>query len=199
MPRLRLIVGLISMFALVPALHAQARAGGPPTPAMTLSTTAFPDGGDIPIKYTQAAPGAKLGEGTSIPLTWANAPAATQSFVLHMHDMEAARNKTTDDQVHWLVWNIPATATGLPEGVPAGAQLADGSYQFSATGQVYRGPGAGANGPKHHYVLELYALDIKPTVKPAADAFETRTALMKEIQGHVIGKAVYLGLFRRPN
>jgi len=64
---------------------------------------------------------------------------------------------------------------------------------------MYRGPGAAANGPKHHYVLELYALDFKPGVKPAPDAFETRTMLMKEIQGHVLGKAVYLGLFKRPN
>jgi Raf kinase inhibitor-like YbhB/YbcL family protein len=192
----QLVVVVTIMFLLVLALNAQAPAQAP---AMTLSTTAFPDGGDVPVKYSQAAPGAKPGEGTSIPLTWANAPAGTQSFVLHMHDMEAARNKTTDDQVHWLVWNIPATAKGLPEGVPAGAQLADGSYQFSATGKVYRGPGAAANGPKHHYVLELYALDIKPTVKPAADAFETRTMLMKEIQGHILGKAVYLGLFKRPN
>ena len=195
----RLAVLVTMMFVLVLAVNAQAPAAGAQAPAMTLSTTAFPDGGDVPVKYSQAAPGAKPGEGTSLPLTWANAPAGTQSFLLHMHDMDAARNKTTDDQVHWLVWNIPATAKGLPEGVPAGPQLADGSYQFSATGQVYRGPGAGANGPKHHYVLELYALDVKPTVKPAADAFETRTMLMKEIQGHILGKAVYGGLFRRPN
>jgi len=194
-----LVVVLTMMFVFVCAVDAQAPAAGAQAPAMTLSTTAFPDGGDIPIKYTQAAPGVKPGEGTSLPLTWANVPAGTQSFVLHMHDMEAARNKTTDDQVHWLVWNIPPTAKGMPEGVPGGAQLADGSYQFSATGQMYRGPGAAANGPKHHYVLEIYALDFKPAVKPAADAFETRTMLMKEIQGHVLGKAVYLGLFKRPN
>jgi Raf kinase inhibitor-like YbhB/YbcL family protein len=193
------VVVLTLIFVLALAVNAQAPAGGAQAPPMTLSTTAFADGADIPVKYTQAAPGVKTGEGTSLPLTWANVPAGTQSFVLHMHDMEAARNKTTDDQVHWLVWNIPGTAKGMPEGVPAGAQLADGSYQFSATGQMYRGPGAAANGPKHHYVLELFALDFKPTVKPAADAFETRTMLMKEIQGHVLGKAVYLGLFRRPN
>jgi phosphatidylethanolamine-binding protein (PEBP) family uncharacterized protein len=115
----RLFLALTMMLAVAVAVNAQAPAAGAQAPAMTLSTTAFPDGGDIPVKYSQAAPGAKPGEGTSIPLTWANAPAATQSFVLHMHDMEAARNKTTDDQVHWLVWNIPATAKGLPEGVPA--------------------------------------------------------------------------------
>ena len=86
----------------------------------------------------------------------------------------------------------------LREGQPKGAQLPDGSYQFSATGQVYRGPGAPANGPPHHYVFELYALDTKLDVQPAADAFETRANVMKAIQGHVLGKAVYMGLFRRP-
>ena len=45
------------------------------------------------------------------------------SFVLHMLDPDVARNKTTDTQVHWLVWNIPATATGLPENVPKGPTL----------------------------------------------------------------------------
>ena len=61
--------------------------------------------------------------------------------------------------------------TGLPEGVPKGSQLPDGSYQISATGPMYRGPGAGANGPFHHYVFELYALDFKLDVKPSARRF----------------------------
>jgi phosphatidylethanolamine-binding protein (PEBP) family uncharacterized protein len=79
--------------------------------------------------------------------TRSNAPAGTQSFSLHMYDLDLARNKTTDDQAHWVLWNIPATATGLPEGVPKGSQLPDGSYQISATGLMYRGPGAAATGP----------------------------------------------------
>jgi Raf kinase inhibitor-like YbhB/YbcL family protein len=165
---------------------------------MTLTIAAFPDGGQIPVKYSQAAPGAAPGEGTSPAITWANVPAGTQSFFLHMHDMDVSRNKTTDDQAHWVVWNIPGTSTGLTEGQPRGATLPDGSYQFSATGQVYRGPGAPANGPMHHYMFELYALDTKLDVQPAADAFETRTKVMQAIQGHILGKAVYGGLFRRP-
>jgi hypothetical protein len=152
------------------------RAGGPP----------------IPAKYTQA------GEQVSPPLTWTNTPPNTQSFVLHFHDPDVARNRTTDDQVHWLVWNIPATATGLPEGVPKGAELPDGSRQTSASGPVYRGPGAPATGPMHHYTFEIYALDTKLDVQPAADPFETRTNVMKAMQGHILGKAVYVGLFRRP-
>jgi Raf kinase inhibitor-like YbhB/YbcL family protein len=124
---------------------------------------------------------------------WANAPAGTQSFFLNMHDMDLARNKTTDDQAHWVLWNIPATTTGLPEGVPKGSELPDGSYQISATGPMYRGPGAGANGPFHHYVFELYALDTKLDVRPSADAFETRANVIKAIQGHILAKAVYGG------
>ena len=123
---------------------AQPAGGAAPAPAMTLTIPGFPDGGQIPVKFSQAAPGVPVGEGTSPAMQWANVPAGTRSFVLNMHDMDLARNKTTDDQAHWVVWNIPASATGLPEGVPKGSQLADGSYQISAPGAMYRGPGAGA-------------------------------------------------------
>ena len=168
-----------------------------PTP-MILTIPGFPDGGQIPVKFSQAAPGVPTGEGTSPAMSWTNAPAGTQSFFLHMHDLDLARNKTTDDQAHWVLWNLPATATGLPEGVPKGSQRPDGSFQISATGPMYRGPGAPAAGPLHHYVFELFALDIKLDVKPTADAFETRALVMKAIQGHILAKAVYGGLFRRP-
>jgi Raf kinase inhibitor-like YbhB/YbcL family protein len=174
------------------------RGGAAPAPPMTMSVEGFPDGGQFPVKFSQAAPGVATGEGTSPAITWANVPAGTQSFVLNMHDMDVVRTKTTDDQAHWVVWNIPATITGLPEGVPKGSQLADGSYQISATGPMYRGPGAPANGPFHHYVFELYALDTKLDVKPSADAFETRTKVIAAMQGHILGKAVYGGLFKRP-
>jgi Raf kinase inhibitor-like YbhB/YbcL family protein len=170
--------------------------GGAPGGAapMRLMSNSFIDGGAIPLKYTQA------GEQASPQLAWANAPMGTQSFVLHMHDMEGARNKTTEDQLHWLVWNIPAETRALPEGVPMG-DLKDGSHQTSATGNgVYRGPGAPANGPYHHYVFEIFALDTKIDV-PAnpTDPFDTRAKVLAAIQGHVLGKAVYLGFFRRPS
>ena len=174
------------------------RAGGPAGPAMTMTVAGFPDGGAFPVRFSQAAEGAAPGEGTSPAITWSNAPAATQSFVLHMHDLDLARNRTTDDQPHWVVWNIPSTATGLPEGVPKGSQRPDGSYQISATGPMYRGPGAPATGPMHHYVFEIFALDAKLDVQPTADAFETRANVLKAIQGHILAKSVYGGLFRRP-
>ena len=197
--KVALVVGIVAV-----PLFAQERGGGQraggaaPGPAMTMTVAGFPDGGQFPVRFSQAAEGAAPGEGTSPAITWSNAPAATQSFVLHMHDLDLARNKTTDDQPHWVVWNIPATATGLPEGAPKGNPRADGSFQISATGQMYRGPGAPASGPLHHYVFELFALDAKIDVQPTADAFETRANVLKAIQGHILAKAVYGGLFRRP-
>src|SRR5271169_4899764 len=191
---------IVSMTLLLSAQDA-GRGGQPAgraAPAMTLTIPGFADGGQIPVKFSQAAPGVAVGEGTSPAMSWANVPSGTQSLFLNMHDMDLARNKTTDDQAPWVFWNIPATATGLPEGVPKGSQLPDGSYQISATGTMYRGPGAGANGPFHHYMFELYALNTKLDVKPSADAFETRANVMKAIQGHILAKAVYGGLFRRP-
>jgi len=182
-------------------LSAQAPAGGgraAPAAAMTLTIPGFPDGGHIDVKFSQAAPGVAAGGGASPAMSWTNVPGGTQSFFLNVHDTDTVRNRTTDDQAHWVLWNIPATATGLPEGVPAGSQLADGSYQVSASGPMYRGPGAAADGPFHHYVFDLYALDIRLEVKPSGDAFETRANVMKAIQGHILAKAVYWGLFRRP-
>jgi Raf kinase inhibitor-like YbhB/YbcL family protein len=201
MRMMQMAVLLITACATVVSLSAQQRgAGGAPAaaPPMTMTVAGFSDGGQIPVKYTQAAPGVATGEGLSPAITWTNTPAGTQSFVLNMHDMEVVRNKTTDDQAHWVIWNIPASATGLPEGVPKGPQLPDGSYQISATGTMYRGPGAPANGPPHHYMFEIYALDAKLDVQPTADAFETRANVMKAMQGHILGKAVYGGLFKRP-
>ena len=201
--RTRTMCVVSMMAALVAApMAAQQPAGqrgaAPAVPALTLTVAGFTDGSDIPVKFSQAAPGVATGEGLSPAISWTNVPAGTQSFFLNMRDMDVARNKTTDDQAHWVVWNIPASVTGFPEGVPKGPKLANGAYQFSATGQMYRGPGAGANGPKHHYMFELYALDNVIDVPPAADAFESRANVMKAIQGHILGKAVYGGLFKRP-
>ena len=196
------LVSMVIPLAATPmAAPDRGRQGGtqaPASPAMTLTIPGFPDGGVIPVKFSQAADGVAPGEGTSPAMSWANAPAGTQSFVLNMHDLDVVHNKTTDDQVHWVVWNIPPVANGLPEGVPKGSRRSDGSYQISVTGPMYRGPGAAATGPLHHYVFELYALDTKVDVQPTADAFETRASVLKAIQGHILGKAVYGGLFKRP-
>jgi phosphatidylethanolamine-binding protein (PEBP) family uncharacterized protein len=98
-----------------------------------------------------------------------------------------------------MLWNIPAAARSLPEGIAQGSQLPDGTRQISATGPYYRGPGALASGPLHHYVLELYALDTMLEVPAVGQSPPlTRAAIVAAMAGHIRGKAVYVGLFKRP-
>ena len=179
-----------------PAGGGQARGGGrgPATPPLIMTSSAWEDGGVIPDKYTQAA-------GATAPspeLKWSQVPPGTQSFVLLMHDPEPVLNKGSKmDITHWLVWNIPGTATELKEGVAAG-ELPDGSRQVSLRSNAYMGPGAGP-GPYHHYTFELYALDTKLEVPQGTpqEAAATRTAVVNAMDGHVLGKAVLVARFHR--
>jgi Raf kinase inhibitor-like YbhB/YbcL family protein len=183
-----------------PFVLAQTEAQAPPpapTTPLTMTVEGFSDGGTIPLKYTAAAPGLARGDGISPAITWKNVPAGTRGFVLNMHDVDSVQKKGAEDQVHWFVWNIPADSTGLPEGVPKGGQLPDGTYQTSTSGPFYRPAGGRVTALPHHYIFELYALDTKIDMKPAADPFETRAEVLRGIEGHVLGKAVYVGVFRR--
>ena len=123
-------------------------------------------------------------------------PPGTQSFVLLMHDPEPALNKSSKmDVTHWLVWNIPATSTGFPEGMMSG-DLPDGTKQQSLRANGYMGPGAGP-GPYHHYTFELYALDTKLDVTASQNAGDTRNAVVTAMDGHVLSKAVLVARFHR--
>jgi hypothetical protein len=118
------------------------------------------------------------------------------TYTIILHDIENSTAKGTVDTLHWSAFNIPGTTTKLPEGLGAGV-LADGTtngpgIRGGAQG-VYFGPGAGV-GPFHHYVFEVYALDTKLDV----GATPTRDELMKAMEGHVIGKAAYVGRFHAP-
>ena len=123
-------------------------------------------------------------------------PDGVASFVLLAHDLDAPTG--ADDILHWMLWNIPSTARSLPEAVPQGSQLPDGTRQISVSGPYYRGPGAPSAGPPHHYVFELFALDATVDVPPVgASPAQTRAAVAAAMAGHVRGKAVYVGLFKR--
>ena len=182
-----------------PAGGGQGRGGpggggrGPQTPPLLMTSPAWEDGGVIPDKFTGAA-----GPTSPSPeLKFAQVPPGTLSFALIMHDPEPAipAKSSRGDVTHWLIWNIPGTSTGLPEGVAQG-DLADGSKQQSLRGQGYMGPGA-PPGPYHHYTFTLYALDTKLEITPAQNAFETRTAILNAMEGHVLGKAILVARFHR--
>jgi len=159
---------------------------------MNLTSTAWSDGGPIPSKYSQA------GDQVSPPLAWSNVPDGTTHFVLIAHDVDAAVGQGTDDMLHWMVWNIPATARSLAEGIPAASQLPDGSRQISGTGPYYRGPGAPASGPAHHYVFEIYALDAAIDVPAVGQSPPlTRAAVEAAMVGKIRARGTLVGLFKR--
>ena len=136
---------LIAVLVTALGAVAQTPAAPPPMakPGLTLTTPAFDDGGIIPNKYTQSA---ENGAPVSPKLTWTNVPDGVVSFALILHDPDTSLNKTTNEVLHWMIFNIPGTTRELPEGVPAQAQLPDGSIQALNRGQKvgYMGMGARA-------------------------------------------------------
>ena len=173
-----------------PALGGGQRGGGrgPAGPGLTLTTTAFPDGGEIPAKFAGA-------DGVSPSLEWANVPASTATFVLILHDPDVALQRRNDDVLHWMAFNIPGTSRGLPEGMAAAEQMSDGTVQAMNLRKAvgYMGPGAPAAGPHHHYTLELFALDTK--LELTSDA--TRADVIRAMDGHILGKGVLVGRFHQ--
>jgi len=175
--------------------------GGQRGPAFNVTSPAFPDGGEIPLKHAGAR-GIGMNVSPAFEFHWFNGtmpaeqPATVQSFAVVFHDIENSTNRGTADTLHWSAFNIPATAKGLPEGLGAG-ELPDGTrngpgIRGGAMGQ-YFGPGAGP-GPFHHYVFEFYALDTKLDLQGTA----TREQLMAAMEGHIVGKAAYVGRFHSP-
>lgn len=170
--------------------NSQAKTKAPRPPSLTLTTTAFADGAIIPNKFTALDPSP-----VSPELEWTNVPVGTVSFVLIVRDPDVAVKRTTNDILHWMLFNIPGSARELPEGIPANSQLADGTIQAKrGNGAIgYLGMGAPAVGPYHHYTFELYALDIKLDLGPDA----TREDVLKAIDGHILGKGMLIGRFHR--
>jgi len=173
---------------------------GPARPVFTVTSPAWADGGEVPLKHSF------YGENKSpqFDFVWMTGPTAgpapetVQSYAVIFHDIENATAKGPTDTLHWSAFNIPGTAKGLPEGLGTG-DLPDGTRNGPgiASGRPggvpgYFGPGAGP-GPFHHYVFEFYALDAKLTLPATA----TRDDLWKAMEGHVVGKAAYVGRFHQ--
>jgi Raf kinase inhibitor-like YbhB/YbcL family protein len=126
-------------------------------------------------------------------MSWMNAPTGTQSFTIIMHDPDGAPRKGSADVLHWIAFNIPATSNGFAEGIPATATLPDGTIQAANSSGRNGFMGPGARNIYHHYTIELYALDTKPSL--GADA--TREQILAAMDGHVIGKSAVEGRFHR--
>jgi Raf kinase inhibitor-like YbhB/YbcL family protein len=154
----------------------------------TIASTAFEDGGSIPARYTCDD------VDVSPALEWADVPEGTESVALIVDDPDApdpAAPKMT--WVHWVLYNIPAATSGLPEGTTSGdlpSGTLEGLNDWQETG--YRGPCPPIG--RHRYYFKLYALD-----RWLPDLGETNKVEVEEaMDGHVIARAVIMGTYQRP-
>jgi len=155
---------------------------------MEISSTAFKDGGTIPVKYVMVAAG---GKNVSIPLAWKNAPPETKSFALSIVDP----HPVAQNWVHWFVINIPASAASLPEGasrknMPSGS--AELKNSFGDAG--YGGPQPPRGSGKHPYVVTLYALSVE---KLDLATGVSLASFKKALEGKVIQSSSITGNYER--
>ncbi len=162
--------------------------------SMTLSSSDFQDGGILPDQFTgKVNVAGQPPKAVSPALSWTGTPAGTQSFVLITHDLDVQVGKGTTDNLHWLAFNIPGTATSLPQNVPTTATLPDGTVQpLNRTAYGFQGPGAPAP-IYHHYVFEIWALDSKLALTASA----SRDDVLKAMDGHVLDKGMLVARFHR--
>jgi Raf kinase inhibitor-like YbhB/YbcL family protein len=164
----------------------QAPAPLPPTKEASLSfeisSPAFTNGQPIPSDFSCD------GNDSSPALAWTEPPSGTQSFALIMDDPDAPMGTW----VHWVIFNIPASARGLAESMPTDSQLSDGSVQgkTSAGSNGYHGPCPPSG--THRYFFKLYALDTILSLTAKADKKE----LLAAMEGHVLANAELMGTFK---
>jgi hypothetical protein len=155
--------------------------------SMQITSPAFKSSGSIPTKYTCEGPD------FSPALAWSGAPAGTKSFALVVDDPDApdpAAPKMT--WVHWVLYDIPASASGLPEAVaPASLpkETLEGLNDWKRTG--YGGPCPPVG--RHRYFFKLYALD---TVLPDLGR-PTKAKLEAAMKGHVLAEAQLMGTYQK--
>lgn len=153
--------------------------------ALELRSTVFAHAGEIPAKYTCE------GQNVSPPLDWSGLPPGTKSLVLIVDDPDApdpAAPKMT--WVHWLLYNIPASVSSLPEAMqqlPTGTRCGLNDWKRSD----YGGPCPPIG--RHRYFHKLYALD---TLLPELGSPD-KAALEARMQGHVIAQAELVGTYQK--
>ncbi len=155
--------------------------------SLTLTSTSFQHEGMIPQRHTCE------GEDISPQLAWTGLPANTQSLVLIVDDPDAPDPQAPKmTWVHWVIYNLPASAAQLPEGVAA-ADLPAGTLQglnnWMRTG--YGGPCPPIG--RHRYFHKLFALDTRLADLKNPD----KAALEKAMQGHVLAHAELMGLYQK--
>ncbi len=158
---------------------------------LTLGSSAFTEGSPIPLKYSA------YDEEVTPPLDWSDPPEGTRSFALILDDPDDGPTP----YIHWVMYNIPADARALPEGLPADevltepAELAGTRYGLNNRRNAgYYGPEPRRGDPPHGYRFHLYALDLEPDLPEGLNADGLREA----IEGSVLAETVLVGTFQAP-
>ena len=147
---------------------------------LLIASSAFEEGGDIPVKYTCD------GDDVSPPLAWSGIPEGAQSLALIVDDPDAPGGTW----VHWVLFNIPAEQEGLPEGVQPGDVGVYGVTDFQE--RAYGGP-CPPSGTRHRYFFRLYALDTTLDLEAGA----SRQAVDQAMEGHILAEAQLMGMYGR--
>jgi Raf kinase inhibitor-like YbhB/YbcL family protein len=152
---------------------------------MRLWSAAFDEGGMLPPRFTCD------GDGVSPPLAWEDVPDGTLGFALLCEDPDAPSGLFT----HWVLYNLPAGARELAEGVPKDAVLSIGAHQgTNSFGDVGYGGACPPRGHgEHRYIFKLYALDADPALEPGA----RREQLLDALRNHVLAEAHLTGKYKR--
>jgi Raf kinase inhibitor-like YbhB/YbcL family protein len=156
--------------------------------SVQVTSEAFAPAQSIPSKFTAD------GRNVSPSLRWARLPPGTKELALIVEDPDAPR---PEPFVHWVVYKIPATADGLPEGVPNQARLTtvagalQGKNSFEKIG--YGGPAPPPGHGTHHYHFRLYALDQPLGVQAGLD----KKSLLAAMSGHILDEGDLVGIYER--
>jgi Raf kinase inhibitor-like YbhB/YbcL family protein len=153
--------------------------------AFSLTSPAFADGAAIPVEHTCD------GADVSPPLAWSDSPAGSRAFALIVDDPDAPAGTW----VHWVVYNLPAATSQLPDTIAKVETLDLGGARQGRND--FRRPGWGGPcpppGPAHRYFFRLYALDAPLELRPGA----LKQAVEAAMQGHTLGVAQLMGTYAR--
>ena len=152
--------------------------------AISLSSSAFREGGKIPVKYTC------VGQDVSPPLEWNQPPPGTQAFALIVDDPDAPGGVFT----HWVIFNLSSDSLKLPEAIPTQTQLPDGAMQGKNDfGRIGYGGPCPPPGHPHRYQFILYALDQRLDLKAGV----SKKQLIGAMEGHVLVQGQLTGTYQR--
>lgn len=157
-----------------------------PPSTLALKIPAFADGASIPSKFTCD------GQKTLSPaLEILGVPEGTLSLALIMDDPDVPKQLRPDGLfVHWVLFNMPATTTGIAEGSTAGVVGANGAGANSYTGPC---PPPQYEPSEHRYMFKLYALDQMLPLSAGA----TKEQVEKAMDGHILAQTQYVGKYKR--